>query len=231
MKSAILEKGEKWYTDLFKIFQTMDDEQLKYNWLITDCICYPKNQKYEELFDQEYTWITGEELTKIIEDENFQFIWAVFSAFPKTIKLKEVLNYKLPLADGNTQFWVDEVSIQHPLAEIEIIAWDSTLTIFMSNIDSLTINFMDKFPLAEDLCEKNKRENAQIAHIEKLIIEDCKKRNIPITEEIVKKKYIIWNKLYSDSEMNLLDELSKGEKSGNEKGWITIDEVLNNIRK
>ncbi len=35
MKSAILEKGEAYYTYLDKVFKAIDNEQLKCNWLTT----------------------------------------------------------------------------------------------------------------------------------------------------------------------------------------------------
>ncbi len=37
MKGAILERGEKYYTYMGKIFDTIKDVQKQYNWLITDC--------------------------------------------------------------------------------------------------------------------------------------------------------------------------------------------------
>ena len=96
MKGAILDKGEKYYTHMSKVFVAIKDEQLKCNWLITDCICYPETANYAEILSKEYTWLTGEELTRMIDIEDFQWIWAVLSGFPKTVSLEEVLKYKLP---------------------------------------------------------------------------------------------------------------------------------------
>ena len=40
-------KNHKYYTYMSKVFQSMDNAQLQYNWLITGCICFP--QKSESL--------------------------------------------------------------------------------------------------------------------------------------------------------------------------------------
>ena len=151
MKGAILEKGEENYTYMRKVFAAIKDEQLNYNWLITDCMCYPKNVNHYEFLSQEYAWLTGEELTQIIEVEDFQWIWAVLSGFPKNITLEEILKYDLPYADGYRGFWESTLSIQHPLADVEIVPWDNRLVLIISREDRAIDNFMNYFPLAQDL--------------------------------------------------------------------------------
>lgn len=74
MKGAILEKGEPYYTDLSKVFSTINQAQKKYNWLITDCVCYPRSSEFSELLSRQYCWISGSELNKIVESEHFQWI-------------------------------------------------------------------------------------------------------------------------------------------------------------
>ena len=157
MNGAILDKGEKYYTYMGKVFAAIKDEQLKYNWLITDCICYPENTNYAELLSKEYAWLTGEELTSMIDIENFQWIWAVLSGFPKNVTLKEVLKYKLPYADGFRGFWGATLNIQHPLADVEIVPWDSSLVLAISRNGTIIDNFMNYFPLAQYLTTYNKQ--------------------------------------------------------------------------
>lgn len=206
MKSAILEKGEKYYTYMGKIFNSIENEQSKYNWLITNCECYPQNESIKELFSREYIWISGSRLTEIIYKEDFQFIWGVFSGFSEEITLEEVLNYSLPFADGYTGFWVDNVGIQHPLADIEIVAWDSSLTLFISKNDEIVDRFRCYFPLSEDLQAQNTRYNSEIAHIEQILIKELTRRNTIINEENLHKKYLIWNKLYSKRKKIIKDK-------------------------
>lgn len=47
------------------------------------------------------------------------------------------MNYKLPYAAGNGNIWKEPISMQHPLADIEIIAWDSSLTAVICKDDSI----------------------------------------------------------------------------------------------
>ena len=62
----------------------------------------------------------------------------------------------MPFAEGNGGLWLNNVRIQHPLANNEIVAWDSSLTLFLSNKDDLADKFMQSFPKSQDLIERNK---------------------------------------------------------------------------
>lgn len=154
----MLEKGEEYYTYLGKIFIGMDNFQKNYNWLISDCETCPKRLGHDIRIHQsgEYAWISGEELTNIIKRDDFQWIWAVLSGFEKHITLEEVRKYDLPYADGYRGFWDENISIQHPLATIELVAWDSSCTLFISKEEMLVNKFRSAFPLSVDLEMHNK---------------------------------------------------------------------------
>lgn len=151
MYGAILEKGEEYYTFLEGIFSSINGEQNNYNWLLTDVFANPSNQIITDLLSKDFCWISGEKLTEIIAKENFQWIWGVLSGFEKSIDRDQVLKYPLPLADGYEGFWNNPVSLQHPLATIEIVAFDSSLTLIMSKNQELIDNFRESFPLSENL--------------------------------------------------------------------------------
>ncbi|MBN9648080.1 MULTISPECIES: DUF2691 family protein [Terrisporobacter] len=145
MKGAILEDGDYCFTTLDEVFKGIENIQKQYNWLITDIECYPEKQSNIELFSKEYCWLSGDELSEIIRGDNFQWIWGVFSGFSKSISKDDVLQFKLPYADGNKELWKDKLSIQHPLAEIEIIAWDSSKTLIISKNDNIINSFINYF--------------------------------------------------------------------------------------
>jgi len=157
MLGALLQKGEKSYSYLKPIFSSIKNVQTSYNWLITDCQCHPRTDSfYNRLFyNREYCWLSGEELTAMVEKEDFQWVWAVLSGFDKSISLKEVLNYELPYADEYTGFWKNPITIQHPLADVEIVPWDSSLTLVISKNHSIVNDFRKAFPLSESLEEYN----------------------------------------------------------------------------
>ena len=84
---AINEKGEAYYTDLGRVFDSIGNRQAEYNWFITDCVCYPNHPETAAMLSKPYCWISGEDLTRLVRTENFQWIWAVLCGFDKAITL------------------------------------------------------------------------------------------------------------------------------------------------
>ena len=158
---AILEKGEIGYTYLNKLFCLMDNFQKDYNWLITDCEAYPKRMGHNiRIFQSKYNnyaWIDGEELTNIVSRDDFQWIWGVLSGFDKNVMKTDILKYGLPYADGYKVFWEEQIGLQHPLASVELVAWDSSCTLLISNETAIIKKFREVFPLSEDLKEYNSK--------------------------------------------------------------------------
>ena len=152
---AILQKGERFYTYLGKVFAAIGEVQTEYNWLITECVCYPRSPDIDTLLSREFCWLSGEELTAVIKQEDFQWIWGVLSGFEKDIPLEKVLDYPLPYADGYEGFFKNPLSIQHPLASVEIVALDSSLTLIYSRRKEIISKFRNYFPLSEDLTSCN----------------------------------------------------------------------------
>lgn len=138
---AVNRKGEKYYTYLKKLFDAINNKQLEYNWLITDCTCYPNNPKTDDMLRKDYCWLTGEELTDLVAQEDFQWIWAVLSGFDKNVELSDVLKHDLPYAEDYEGFWSKPVSMQHPLAKIEIVPWDSSMTMIFSDDKGIIDSF------------------------------------------------------------------------------------------
>ena len=151
MKGIVIDEGEKYFTYLKSIFGAIDNIQKDYNWLISGHECYPQDVNYAEKLSAKWCWMTGTELTEMIENEDFQWIWGVFSAFSKDVTKEEVLKYKLPNADGNDRIWQNPISMQHPLSLMEIIAWDSSMTIFISRSDDIIERMVKSNLLMKDL--------------------------------------------------------------------------------
>lgn len=150
---AINRKGEAYYTDLNRVLQAIGYRHKDYSWLITDCVCYPQNPSIAEMLSQDYCWLSGEQLSDLVMAENFQWIWADLYAFDKGIALAEVLQYELPRADGYDGFWQMPLTMQHPLAEIEIVPWDSSMTLLLSRRKDVVDDFRNDYPESENLEE------------------------------------------------------------------------------
>lgn len=144
-------KNHKHYTYMSKVFQAIDNAQLQYNWLITDCVCYPKNKEIEKLLNQEYCWLSGDELSAVIEQEDFQWIWGCLCGFSKDIDIDDVLKYPLPSAEDYAGYYQNPVSFQHPLSSVEIVPSDSSSTLVISNDKTIIDNYKKRYLKIEDL--------------------------------------------------------------------------------
>ena len=150
MKGFILEKQKMYYTHMDVIFESMDNMEVEYNWLITDYECNHYIEPF--IFEKRhgYIWITGKELSKFLKENKIQFIWGAFTAFDKNIEAEKALAYCLP--KSNKSFFENKIlKMQHPLSIMEIIAVDSTLVFAVSLKDENIDQFLTRVPLAEDL--------------------------------------------------------------------------------
>ena len=149
---VISSKDEKSYTYLNKIFEAIDNKQKDYNWLITNYECYPRIREIEEIFsNRDYCWLSGEELTEIIEKDNFQWIWGMLSGFDKSIGLPEILECGLPCEDDYNKYFKNPLSLQHPLASTEIVPFDSSYVMILSKDKEIVDSFMKIYSCSDDL--------------------------------------------------------------------------------
>lgn len=156
MKGLILNKGELFYSSFAKVFISVKELGEKYNWLISGAECYPRDIKYRNKLNGTYFWMTGEEIVDMFRQEDFQWVWGVMSGFDKSIALEDILKSKLPYAEGYMGFWEKPLSIQHTLADIEIVAWDSRCSLFICKSAPLIEKIKDVYPFSKDLEEYNK---------------------------------------------------------------------------
>lgn len=132
MNGIVINEGEEFYTDLKTLFEAIGSSYKEYNWLITDYECYPQNERLAEIFSGEPVFFSGKEIIDLLHIENFQWIWGFFSAFDKGVKKEDIFKYDFPFSVGNESIWKKPLSLQHPLASTEIIAWDSSMTVIIS---------------------------------------------------------------------------------------------------
>ncbi len=164
-------ESKRLYTYLKAVFDAIDNKQTAYNWLITDTDIIAHSDNLEALNTSvhwayengtpiaipvpDYCFLSGEELTKIITEDDSQWIWGVISGFEKSIPLEEILKCPLPKADGYEGFWKNPPSIQNPLAAIEIVPWDSSCVLLLSTEKEIVENFKKAFPRCQELSAYN----------------------------------------------------------------------------
>ena len=143
MKRIYSEKDLKSYTYMGRILSDLDLDKKDYLWLISNIEAYPQNKKYQKLINgKSYLLLTTSELISMLKEEDFQWIWAVFSAIPSSYTKEDILKYNLPCLEC-----IDDVTkIQHPFAELEIYAVDSSYMLMVSDSDELIDKFKKCYP-------------------------------------------------------------------------------------
>ena len=88
---------------------------------------------------------------KKLESNEIQWIWGNFSGIPTKYSKKEILTSKLPGLDN-----IDKkiITIQHPLAEIEIIAYDSTFVQIITKDENIAKNFKKLYPKSQSTLDE-----------------------------------------------------------------------------
>lgn len=142
-----ISKGEDdYYTDILKVVNAIDGRNLDYNWLITEI-----ETSTGDYFNDEYVIVSNDELLDNLENKEIQWIWGTFSAIPKKYKQEEILKYNLP---GVENIDKKEIKIQHPLAEIEIIAYDSTFVQLIAKDKTIAEKFKKLYKKAYTTLKK-----------------------------------------------------------------------------
>lgn len=138
---------EKYYTYMLKVINSIGGRNLNYNWLITDIEAYPEDTElYQIIGSSNYLFLSNDELMDMLEKDDFQWIWAVFSAIPKEYSKEEVLKYKLPYADCNSNLFKEDLFvIQHPLSDIEIVAADGSFVSIVAKEDKIVDRFKNVY--------------------------------------------------------------------------------------
>ncbi len=141
-------QGEDSYTNMLKIINTLGGKNLNYNWLITEI-----ETNTGDYFYDNYIILSNDELLNKLETKQIQWIWGVFSAIPKKYSKEEILNYNLPDTEN-----IDKVVIkpQHPFADIEIIAYDSTFVQIISKDDEIADAFHNLYPKSKTFLKEEK---------------------------------------------------------------------------
>lgn len=151
MERVISIKDFKYYTMLRKIIIDLELADKEYWWLISDIEAYPKKEKYQEfIYNEDYLLIKTSDLMKMLEEDDFQWVWAVFSVIPFKYNKEEILKYKFShlqyIQEGEYNPYTDTPILQHPLAEFELYAEDSTSMFLISDNEELLNRFKKSYP-------------------------------------------------------------------------------------
>ncbi len=135
-----------YFTDVDATLRAMGVSASEFDWYLSDV-----ETNFDPAgFSWSDRWMTGPELAEVLSHANFQFIWAVFSAFPRGARVEID---EAPFADGNRAFWVDDGTLRPQLAgaSFELVCWDSSATILIGISESQADQFGLAYPEAKPL--------------------------------------------------------------------------------
>lgn len=155
MKRLCSKKDLKGYTKMLSVLINLELEDKDYYWLISDIEAYPTKEKYINLINNnKFLLLKTEELVNMLQEDDFQWIWAVFSAIPLSYSKEQILKYDLPVLQSYTKDYnpfLGKPKLQHPFAEFEIYAWDSSgMFIVSDDGHEILKKFRDSYPLSID---------------------------------------------------------------------------------
>ena len=148
MSGVIINKGYEYFTYLEDVFDIISNKQIDFNWLIESYECYPENEKVANIFNSDTVFISGKDLTELNKLDETQWIWGIFHGFNRNISEEQIKQEKY---ETNNIDLVWDGNMFHPLAEIEIIAWDSSATIILSKDNLLIKKIMENNDNAVEL--------------------------------------------------------------------------------
>ena len=151
MKRLYCKHEFKYYTFLKEIMLDLDLVDKDYWWLISDIEAYPRKSETKELLNQNsHLLLTAKELVEILEKDDFQWIWAVFSVIPFEYQKEDILKYDLPYVEnieaGKYNPHLDEPKLQHPYSVFELYAVDSSYLFMITNNEEMITKFKRCFP-------------------------------------------------------------------------------------
>lgn len=143
-------------THMRRVLSDLGLDKSDYLWLISDIDAYPSKLEYEKLITgKQYVILSTRKLVDMLENDDFQWVWAVFSAIPSHCKEEDILNlnFDLPHIESFTEEqynpYEDEPKLQHPYAELEILCSESGFAL-ISNNDDLINRFRKCYPRYTD---------------------------------------------------------------------------------
>ena len=151
MKRLCCEHEFKYYTFLKQVMLDLDLVDKDYLWLISDIEAYPRKAETQELLNRNsHLLLTTKELVEILEKDDFQWIWAVFSAIPSSCKKEDILKFDLPYVEnfesGKYDPHIDEPKLQHPYSIFELYAVDSSYFFMISDNEEMISKFKNRYP-------------------------------------------------------------------------------------
>ena len=132
---ARLERDGQYHTSLKRVFDALEGRQIVFDFLLLGVEAYPLEHEEFEAVNQTPRWISGAELTRMVETEDFQWVWGALLAYPEGCGRAEVLEQVralCPPGPPDEESWGVRRQFEKTGAIFLILAADSSLTELVS---------------------------------------------------------------------------------------------------
>ena len=133
--NARLERDGQYHTSLKRVFDALEGRQIGFDFLLLGVEAYPLEHEEFEAVNQTPRWISGAELTRVVETEDFQWVWGALLAYPEGCGRAEVLEQVralCPPGPPDEESWGVRRQFEKTGAIFLILAADSSLTELVS---------------------------------------------------------------------------------------------------
>ena len=148
--SAVLRGDGQPHTLLGRVFDALEDRQRGCNFLLVGIEAYPQTPEFQ-FVNGPSVWLSGEELTQIVRQEDFQWVWGAFLAFSPEISKEWALSNTSALYVPQSSDW-DSWQVRNRFletgAQFMIFADDSTATELLTQDRELVDGFCRQEPQA-----------------------------------------------------------------------------------
>ena len=159
MEGLILNEQTKYVTFLRPVFDSIGYDVIRsLNWRVTNAECGGSAFPAYSFANSKDTWISGDKLVEEVKNNpDVQLWWGLLQGFHKSVSEVDQKNESVVDIQNDTEIWKNPVTMRSTKAVIEIEAFDSSMTIVISNNKEILERLKCSFPLSELLSEYNSR--------------------------------------------------------------------------
>lgn len=157
MEGLILNEETKYVTYMAPIFETVGEKVIRsLNWRLT-YVETGGSATEEYIFgDCLEEWISGDNLwNEIMKYPNIQWWWGLLQGFSQEYSFEHSKKYGLVDIQMDEELWKNPVSMRHPDAEIEIEAFDSSLSVVIAKDEVVLKRLKERYKSYQLLSEVN----------------------------------------------------------------------------
>lgn len=159
MEGLILNERTEYVTYLCPIFDAVGDDYIRsLNWRIIYPECGSAVSQGYSFEGKEDSWISGNQLVEEVRNNpDIQWWWGLLQGFDQNVSRSEAMKEEPVDIQEDTEIWKNPVTMRNPKAQIEIEAFDSTLTVVIAKEDAVLEKLKIAFPDHKLLSEYNDR--------------------------------------------------------------------------